>query len=196
MNNFRYDEEQDAYQHLTRTVVPTESGILFYIKSIGLHDWIWRVIALGDSEEHAEKIDIRTLGITFEPVQLGYCNYNDMALYLVRRPVRMWKQGLSIDHIKTQPGYIEDDLIQSTSLNNTLLNSYPSLSDCYDWVRKIGGGMAFNKDFALVTTDYPKIDLEYKGELIGRLNDKGDFEINDEFFFVKEQLEEILNEEN
>jgi len=196
MNDFRYDNENDAYQQLNRTVVPTKSGILYYIRAISINDWLWKVLALGDLAENAETIDIRELGITFSPLQLGYCNHEDNASYLVRRPVRMWKQGLSSDHIKAKSGWIMDGLMHREELNNMLLNSYPSLPDCYEWVRNIVGSKAFNRDFALATSNYPKISLEYKGEIIGILNDNGDFEIDDEFFFVKEQLEEILNEEN
>lgn len=196
MNNFRYDNDKDAYQQLNQTVVATESGVLYYIRATAINGWIWRVLALGDVYENTEEIDIRELGITFNPLQLGYCNHEEMSSYLVRRPVRMWKQGLSSDHIKAKSGYTPDDLIRSVELNNMLLNSYPTLPACYEWVKAIGGSQAFHRDFALITTNYPKIGLEYKGEFVGILNDNGDFEIDDEFFFVKEQLEEILNEEN
>lgn len=194
MNNFRYDNENDAYQHLHQTVLLTASGIPFYIAAMELGTWKWKVLALGDSEDKNEQIDIRELGITFEPIQLGYCNYPDFCTYLVRRPVRMWKQGLSPDHIKAKSGYIDEGIITSHYLYNTILGSYPSPEESYRRVVDIGGSCAFNRDFAFSSPLYPVISLEYKGEVIGDMNENGDLEIKDKFFFVKEQLEEVLHE--
>lgn len=197
MSNFRYDNVADAYQQLNRTVLFTNMGIPFYVRAVDQRKWGWLVLALGDREENTEAIDLRLLGIDFKPPQLGYCNYQGSCVYLVRRPVRMWKQGLSMEHLLAKHGgYIDEDILQSEYLYNTLLNNYPSLSESYISILDTGNSIAFHRDFALSARNYPNISLDYKGKVIGSVNEDGDLEIDGKFFYLKEQLAEVLHEES
>ena len=187
--DFRYDEPNDAHQQLDHSVVMTEHGYAVYLRYAGRWDWSLTNLATGE----AEVVDIRKAGINFAPLELGYVNHPAGLTYLIRDPKRMWKQGLSYDHIKAVSGYIEDDLLQSEALNDTLTNNYPSMQECYNKASKFGEWSAFHRDFAFNCQDPAHIQLEYKGHVVGKLNDKLDFAINEKFHYIKELLEEVIN---
>ena len=133
------------------------------------------------------------MGIAFAPIQLGYVNTADGCSYLIRRAVRMWKQGLSNDHIRAVSGYLPDNILTSLDLRNTIEDIYPSLAEAYKTAKDRGYGRAFHRDFALVTYNYPRLGIEYKGEIIGEVTKDGDLDIEDKYFFVKEHLEEVIH---
>ena len=193
-DQFRYDNTNDAYQHLSHTVVIGKEGIPFFLSARSHHKWDWYVQEVGGDER--EVLDIRKIGLTFEPIQLGYCNHNSTCSYLIRRPVRMWKQGLSYDHVKAKTGYLDDDLFISEFLRNTITNKYPNIKESYAKVKNHGWSSAFHRDFAFTGNEFPLVQIEYKGDHIGYVNEDGDLDIKDKFFFVKEQLEEVIRASN
>jgi len=195
MFDFRYDNYGDASQHLNNTVVMTGIGIPFYIQDRG-DGWVWSVLALGDHGENAENIDLRDLNITFEPIQLGYCNHQGLTPYLIRKPIRMWRQGLCHDNLASNNNLITNNVIRSKGLLNTILNVYPSLFESFNKVMERGGGCAFHRDFSLVSMESPLVNLEYKGDVVGFINETGDFDIEEKYSFIREQLSEVIHAEN
>jgi len=187
--DFRYDEPNDAHQQLDHSVVMTKHGHAVYLRYAGAWDWSLHNLATGE----VEIVDLRKAGINFAPLELGYVNHRHGLSYITRDPRRMWKQGLSYEHIKSLRGEIHEDMLKCSEMNDTLTNVFPSLEDTYRKVVDDAVSVAFHRDFAFNTKDYPNIVLEYKGKNVGKLDNNLDFEVSEEFFYLKEMLQEIAN---
>lgn len=189
--DFRYDNSRDCNNALSYTVVMREDGEPVFLTPYD--DWQWEVVPLGDEHE-GETIDLREAGLTFEPIQLGYVNYWDKLIYIARRPKRMWKQGLNHDQLKAIRGYLPDELLQSENLRNTIVNDFPSMPAAYRVVRLNNKDFAFHRHMAFTVDNGDGVGLEYKGEHIGFVDEDMDFQINEKYFYLKEAIEEIINE--
>ncbi len=191
MNEFRYDRVQDASMQLDNTVMMTKERGPIYITSYD--GWEFNIQELLSYE--SEVVDIREVGLTFEPMLLGYVNYGHQVAYLGRRPRRMWKAGLSHDNIRAISGYLDDDILTQSALGKCLINDYPSLKEAFDSCYKRNTAFAFNRDIALSSLDGGVIDIEYKGMQIGNISEDLDFLINDKYEYLTEVLMEAINEE-
>jgi len=182
---FRYNEWQHAQQQLDQCVVMTENGPVFLEYE---NRWDYKVVDLATGEE--ELIDIQEAGITFAPLSLGYVNFRYDLLYVSRIPKRMWKAGLTVENMRTMGNWNPDyNLLTSSGLGECLMNTYPSLEVA--WKNGLqGGSVAFHKDFA-----FDKNALCYKGMNIGDTDEDGNLRIQEDFLYVKEQLEEIIHAE-
>lgn len=188
---FRYDHPADAQQQLDHTVIMSEKGGV-YLRC--QHNWEYEVQYLRSGD--IEIKDIREIGLTFEPIELGYVNHYGGLSYIVRHPYRMWKQGITYDNIKAVRGHIHEGLLTHSSFNDTFLGTYPTPQEAYKRAMDTGEAVAFHRDFALTFDEYPRMELEYKGKVIGSMNKDRDFEVSDKFHYVKELLEEVLHAEN
>lgn len=180
--DFRYDNYGDAEQQLHLSVVMTSDGPV-YLRWI--EDWTYTVYYL--SSGIREEQDIREIGLTFAPMNLGYINYNSSLFYLKRDPKRMWKAGITEDNTRALGGWFDKDVMRSYDLYQTIMNIYPSIQECYDIAIATGGAKAFHRDFAFLGKS-----VVYKGETIGDILPDGSLNIHSEFEFVKEQLEELV----
>jgi len=190
MMDFRYDNANDAQQQLDSSTVMTEHGYAVHLRYAGNWDWQITNLETGDSEV----MDIRKAGINFAPLELGYVNHNNGLSYITRNPKRMWKQGLTYDHITAVRGYIEENFLEGYALNNTLTNKFPTLKEAYPQASEEGVSVAFHRDFAINCEQYPLLQLEYKATIVGIINDELDFEISEKYHYIKELLEEVIHE--
>ncbi len=189
MSDFRYDNPEDASMQLNETVMMSEEGPV-HLRSYD--EWIFQVRGICSYETN--NLDIREMGLTFEPLILGYVNYGDTVAYLGRQPKRMWKAGLSYDNVRAISGYLIDEFLTDPSLGHCLSNDYCTLERAFKTVTENGSEVAFHKDVALIGSQGRTIGIEYKGENIGHLGEHNDFFINDKFEYLKEVITEILNE--
>jgi len=187
--DFRYDNANDAQQQLDHSVVMTEHGHAVFLRYAGR--WDWQITNLKTGVE--EIVDIREAGINFAPLELGYVNHGEGMAYIIRNPKRMWKQGLTYDHLKATRGYISEGLLQSRYINDTLVNNFPTLEEAYELGINDSVDTAFHRDFALNCDDFPALQLEYKGIIVGQFNGELDFEISERFHYIKELLEEVIH---
>ncbi len=188
MKEFRYNRSQDASMQLDHTVMMTEARGPIYIRNHD--DWQFQIQELLTYD--IDVVDIREVGLTFEPMMLGYINYGHKVAYLGRQPRRMWKAGLSYDNVKAISGYIEDELLTQPSLGKCLINDYPTLEEAYASCSANNVAVAFNRDIALNGLSGDLIDIEYKGMQIGHLTEDLDFLINDKYEYLTEVLMEAI----
>lgn len=187
--SFRYDNYEDASQQLDRCVMLTDKGYAVYLKVY--EGWNWQVknLSNGNISYH----DLREVGLTFSPLVLGYVNTGSGALYLVRTPRRMWKQGISSNNVTANNRPVSNEIMRSETLNDCLMNVFPSMQEAYEVAKEIGIPRAFHKDFAFNPTNGRGICLDYKGESVGKLDDNLDIELKSPFHYVQEVFEEVVN---
>ena len=186
---FRYDTSGDALQHLDGCVMLTDKGEVVKLRYV--EDWNYEVRIL--NKNTAEILDIREIVLTFNALGLGYIIHIYGLAYAVRNPIRMWKAGVTRENTKAIRGSISDGVMSNNSLANCILNIYPTIEEAYTEASSGAKEIAFHKDFAFNTKNYPKVGIEYKGIDIGFVNDKQHFEIEEKYIYLKEVLEEIVN---
>lgn len=135
-------------------------------------------------------------GISIESPPLGYVNTEDGAVYSMRRPLRLYKQGLCYDNITTTGGGFNDRFLRSKGFCNMLLGNYPPLSSCI-------GGVAYTNPFSKQKASLKAFhrylaadgkDLYHKGKKVGLINEDKTFTLYTKYAYLGEEIEEILNE--
>jgi hypothetical protein len=184
-----------AKQRLNNTIVRLGKKVV-HLTSIG--GWEYRALNLYTRK--SETIQLNQADLNLNPIPLGYVNYKGNAYYLSRKPVRKWKQGLSLDsvHIREEKnkGFIsKSDIMHSRSLVDCVNNKYPSLSQAFHAV--YSGAVtssAFGRTFSLRYDHKGKglsLVLLYKEQKIGYVANDG-IELNTNFEFLKEALQEAI----
>lgn len=143
--------------------------------------------------------------INMQPVPLGMQAHEEdskqaVPYYISRTPARAWKIGLSEDNIK-QSYIVNDaskygkgirfgDMLYSPSLANTIMGKYPTLSEAVDLATKVNGIKAFSRQFAVSGEG----DLYFKtyGVPVGKLDKNKKPVLNEQAFFLKELLEQVV----
>lgn len=132
---------------------------------------------------------IEELDIT--PPTLGYINYNNIATYATRMPVRKYKQGLVLPYIHLLNGWAMRE-IPSINLADMLEDSYPSYQDTIDVLHKKKdlAVIAFSHDFAMCNN----LQLYHRGIYhVGEAKKNGNWELFDQYHWVAEGLEVAIN---
>ena len=187
--DFRYDDAGDASQQLDGCVMRTKDDVVGLIYE---GEWQYSIRSLENGKCRSD--DVRKLGLSFEPLELGYVNSPYSLVYIVRNPIRMWKAGITWDNVKALRGDFPENLFKHLSLKECMLNIYPSMQEAWDRAKGDGDSVAFHSDFAFIASNYPNIELEYKGVVIGSVNDDSfNLEVDDKYAYLKEILEEIIN---
>lgn len=131
-------------------------------------------------------------GVNMRPVPLGYINTNRGCYYISRAPKRKWKQGLELASITfleyTRAPINLHDYFRD--LRKCILGEYPSIKEAYSISRREGYSVAFSRTFAID----PYRHIYMKGKDIGHIDD-GHFTINDQCKYLKECVEEVLDED-
>lgn len=103
---------------------------------------------------------------------LGYCNIGARAYYAARRPVRRYKQGLSVENIMFKPAVTRDGYSTHAALKQMLENTYPSFEEALTKVSsRKAESCAFDRALCLERDD-TMIFLRYKGTIIGTYDKK------------------------
>ncbi len=137
-------------------------------------------------------VKLKDLDIT--PVPLGFCNYSGSTTYLSRSPVRQdWKQGLRSRTLRSSSPRWAVDEIPFKAIGKTIEGEYPKIEAIADHMKEGRvESMAWCRDFSITRAG----TIEYKvfGE-IGRFLDMKErrFQLNDNYRWVQEALEEVVN---
>jgi len=130
--------------------------------------------------------------LNLDPVPLGYVNFDGLAHYLTRAPMRRdWRQGLRMLNIMVPNGG-QPRAIPYRTIANTIIGKYPTFNSALDKLNKTTNSsraLAFCRDFAMT-----REKLCYKGVFdVGSVNmDNGNIEINRKFDWVREALEQNM----
>ncbi len=188
--SFRYDNANDAQQQLDGCVMLTTDNQVVKLSSEG--NWQYHITNLLTAD--SVTIDVRKAKLSFAPMELGYINSKYGLVYLVRNPIRIWKAGVTWDNTASLRGNRDMGVMTSKCLANAILNIYPSMYEAYCTANKGIRDTAFNKDFAFIAGKFPIIEIEYKSIIIGRVDDDLNFQIDEKYFYLRETLQEIIDE--
>ncbi len=134
------------------------------------------------------------------PVPLGYANIEDgSAAYVTRLPTRSWKQGLQMRQLVTDVGRGVRLSMESSAFLNMLWGHYPKIQQCIEFLaNEEAKAMAFARMFALTLPSKKGVsNLLYKDIAVGHINidkDQTTPELWGQFSFLRETLEEVINE--
>jgi hypothetical protein len=170
----RFDRAGDVLQSLRETVM-SYKGKAFRIRDCyGSPDGFVLVGYLIGSDEKLEVLSDDS-NLDHVPPKLGYVNLNGSAIYVVRKPYRQYKRGLSKSNVHPPSAGSDEPLRQIVE------EDYPSYLVAKKAVEKsLCKSIAFHKLFAL-----DKKGLHYCGMTVG--NDK--YELLPEFNYLSSILE-------
>lgn len=191
----RFDNRHDACMRLEGTVVLWKGKAA---RVEGITDTLLlRLIDLDTGKTGTVAQDSTT--VQLRAPSLGYVNGDRGATYVIRKPARMWKQGLDRRHlacagVRAHPVDLAHWL--DRPFVNCYNNTYPTLAEA---LKIIEGGnnpfkqaernsVAFCKHWAVDS----KLKLLYKGILVGELKDEPTLEEN--WLWLSESLQEALDE--
>ena len=183
-----YECADYAYGRLVNTVIRIKgepclvlalnSGEITY-RNFGEH--------LADSTIDFSNIGYNSPHVDLTPIPVGYVNFKEGALYLVREAARRWKQGLDGRGLSVQGDRMEqadaEYLFFSTPMNDCLTNNYPSFAEAIALAEKEEKVVAFHLDWAVSVAG----NLWFKGRLVGNvIEDKA--VLDDAFIYLQEAL--------
>jgi hypothetical protein len=190
----KYETPDYAYQRLDSTVVRINKEAV-YIQF--LEGWHCNIIVLATKKNY--KADIRKVPLDLNPIPLGYINRRNEAIYLTRKPLRKYKQGLSRDSLVVKAiGEAKmamrnkGDILLSPELSKCVDNIYPSLTEAFNSVEiEKAQSVAFSRVFAINRSELFQdvYELLYKNRVIGSINREG-IDLESRYLFLKEMLEE------
>lgn len=192
-----YDDVGYADSRMRNTVMASVHNEPLYIHEVssrGDSNAIWAFVT---NLVEGEDVWVNIREIAFQPIQLGYMNVGNTCYYFKRRALRQdWRQGLR------QGNYISDCSMNirtlGRSLRNLMINKYPSVEDCVTSIRNNQADkQAFTKHFALKWLPHSNsISLMYKDSKVGVMNSNLTFTLDRKFIYLKERLEDSINEHN
>jgi len=140
-------------------------------------------------------VPVEDLDLSFK--KLGFINLDGKAVYLSRTANRQNRHGLDSNNTR---GYdiISQRLspigVSKKSVVKTLMEGYPSLSDCLDTLFPLEGSnaMAFDEDFAVKVDDVGNVTLYCRRDMVGSSQDEGaTFNLLGRHEYLREMLEKI-----
>lgn len=121
--------------------------------------------------------------LNVEPAPLGYCNYNGVASYLSRIPMREdWRQGLRKRIINSSASPVA--MIDYSEIAKTIIGEFPSYTQC---LAITSGSMAWHRDWARDSEGV----LYYKSYIVGKKE-----LLNDDFKYLQEELDISMGVKN
>lgn len=192
---------EDARHRLENTLISTKDGIPIYVIKVSSYknsEYKLTVSYLNSLNKGVFGLD----EVSLSPVTLGYINTENEAVYVSRKPCRVWKQGLSEDNFsykQYRSPYNFSINVSNMSLISAISNTYPSVIDCRKHILMGCISQAFSRDFSL----FGPSSILYKNKyVVGRFNnsasslDRDDasvkYALDGRFFYLKEYLQEIL----
>lgn len=138
-----------------------------------------------EGREQQCSLDSNSIDLT--PLSLGYSNFKTGAVYLVRTPIRRWKQGTDRRSIHViGVDYRRDDWFTTTAMLKCFNSEYPSCIEALLLADVDRPVVAFCKNWAV---SY-KGELYFRGTKVGSC--KGKITLEEAYHYLQEMLEEEL----
>lgn len=189
-----FDNQRDASNRLTGTVVLWKDKSA---KVVGVNEDLRIMLhRLSDGLEGVRKQDSKELQLMAPP--LGYVNLKRGALYVLRKPVRMWKQGLDPRQLWCNGGGLVGIRTRwdGSEFAKCYDGDYPGIDEALKRFKSTNPfdqetptSVAFSRQWAVDKAGR----LHYKGRDVGRMGDN--MRLDDKFGWLAEALEESLHEQ-
>ena len=169
-----WDNYDDARMRAVGCVVRYD-GAPVYIHDI-THDLNASVTNLLTQEAQAIKLSAKKWD--WSPVNTGFVNMGPKCVYVYRRPVRKWKQGLHRDNCKMSFPNRDNrvhagEMLKSREFGRTVAGDFPSFKKVFAAMVKGRDGKgrvesrAFSKEFGLTRSDLGLVWLLHRGKKVG-----------------------------
>lgn len=185
-----FDNHRDATMRLEGTII-TYQGRASLVKQV--NDNLSLVLERLHDGKGFFDISQRDEELLLRAPCLGYVNIPEKAVFAMRTPARMWKQGLHVRSIRYK-NILRPFAVDNTSLAKCLDNDYPTFEKALESFKStnpfkpdIPHSIAFSRRWA-VTKDG---NLLYKGDEVGKLKDKP--MLSDKYIWLAEDLQETLD---
>lgn len=134
-------------------------------------------------------VDLSNLEVCTPP--LGYANYEGMASYITRKPMRNdWRQGIRHNNLLSVYGY-DIGSLPTEALYPLLINEYPKYKDCLKFLEEDTGNrhsQAWAKDWAINISG----ELLYRfGNVVGTIKN-GEPILEEKFNYLSDSLLESI----
>lgn len=188
-----FDNYRDATMRLEGTI------ILYKRKSAlvrGVNEDLTLALVRLHDDKVFERVKQTSKFVELRAPCLGYVNTDRGALFAMRTPARMWKQGLSTRAIRYKNGgRVPPWAIDNRTLAKCLDNDYPTIDRAMGMFVSTNPfkadtptSVAFSRRWAVGKAG----ELLYKGDKVGEMGDKP--MLSDKFIWLAEDLQETLNE--
>ena len=138
--------------------------------------------------------------LNLEPVPLGYVNQSRACTYTARIPARHWRQGLRANLLHFSGRYSKRVNLNSPNLVNTILNNYPTMSDCFEAIlNEEVLEKAFSRNFALGKLSLTRQSLLHKTIPVGEIeyvNGGFSHHFASGYSYLQEAYQEAVNVNN
>lgn len=191
-----FDNARDAAMRLEGTIVSYDGKAFKVLGITGEDIRLYGVIIRNGTEVTCHQDDPL---LSMAPPPIGYVNFDNHSLYLMRKPVRRWKQGLDIRALAC-PGAGMRIMagLGDRNLMDCLENVYPSFEKSLGMFKSTNPfnpdarkSVAFSRYFC-VNKGAEGLCLEYKGRAVGVV-EKGVPVLSEKFQWLREGLEETIN---
>lgn len=186
-------------------MIENEPCVITAVNSDGEWDYILHYSRIGIAG--IREIEVTNTSVSFIPIKLGLVNIlyrgKNKTFIMRRRPNRMWKIGLNTANMVctniVNPGlklWMHRNILFSRELYKTVQGDFPTVEKILDEnTLKNTESIAFNREF-LIHKYNRKLLLWYFNYSVpvGKIK-RNKPQLSNEFLFLKEKLEGILNEQ-
>jgi len=183
----KYDNSEDAELYLSGSYVKYKG------RAVLVRDVTEDMLAICVDVSTGKSKEIPVNDLDLSPFVLGYVYSERLnkCFYVERIPSRSWRQGLTSENCRAIGGGFFFSSADSYTLIDLFSNIYPSIQEAYAIAASKRREVPFNSEF---TIDLDKV-IRYKTKVIGEWYDSK-FYLMSKFSFLKEMLEESVNEDN
>lgn len=211
----RYKDGNDAYQQLHSTYVEMDGELCHLTWVEGWAFSVRRVV-----EKFGQRVwgraaaaeSIKDADLVLEPIKLGYMNDFKNAVYVQRRPLRKWKQGIYVDYLE-EVNPIEEQgkkQLYKRGQSNVMLrcfkasgfidmydNVFPTFVRAFTLVHLMGYySQAWHRDWAFRAAPRDgsgnnNVCLDYKGKRVGEVSN-GSVVLEAEYRYLTEAFVEAM----
>ncbi len=187
-----FDNHRDATMRLEGTII-LYKGKSAIVRGVN-EDLTLSIRRLHDDKDF-DRVKQTSKFVELRAPCLGYVNTERAALFAMRTPARMWKQGLSMRSVRFKNnGRMPPHVIDNKVLAKCLDNDYPTIEEAMGsfistnpFKPDIPKSVAFSRRWAVGREGV----LLYKGDEVGKLEDKP--MLADKFIWLAEDLQETLD---
>lgn len=187
----------DDYQYAGEKLVDSyvyKDGYPVLIHDIDFKGKVAYIKMGGDRVENCRLEDLN-----LSALKLGYVNFPLDALYVVRKPQRVFRQGVRQGSCVVKAGKNFNRMVPfNAMIAQNITGLYPSFGDCMDYV---GCGdvnsKAFSRKFALKgsarSREQCNLFLMYRDVKVGNVTFDQAIKLDEKFKYLQESLNEVLN---
>ena len=187
-----FETSQELVTRLRRSVI-MYGTLPVFVEGVEEKSLLMTALLTGKAlkvESSSDKLNLNSL-------PLGYVNTREGALYIRRRPVRLYKQGICSENLCTSSrSGVPERVLRSKAFAKMLINSYPTFSEV---VTGSGGYVNPFEPSSTVKAFHRSLasdgkNLYHKGRLVGKIRPDKTFSLTEKFTYLREDIEECLNE--